>query len=1251
MKKLYYLLSTATLFFFLPNEIYSQQSGFTKEQALSLVKENRTSLILSDEQISNAFISDCYINQTSGTKLVYLQQGYKGYPIYNVIKTIAFKNEKPVSNTGNFLNSLSHRIAKEGDKPTVQSALSVVNAASAIGLALSGTPVILSENNSKLNFGKLNVAKDDVTARLLWIQVEKMLLLCWQVKLAPINSSDYWLINVDAISGSIVGKINLTIYDDWGSNQFDQSESDYSNNENELGRNGNDITGAGYRVIAYPAETLNHPGGSPTLVTTPWANAGLNNPATSLGWHDDGLIDHDSTRGNNVWSRDDRAGNNGSTNSGRAAISTTPSPNLTFDFPFNPATSIITGDNQKFAITQLFYWNNIMHDLSYIYGFDEVSGNFQNSNKGLGGIGSDFVFADAQDGSGKNNANFSTPEDGSNPRMQMFLWESSSQIFKINSPTVLAGFKTASEANVSINNAIANKGPITENVVLYNPSTTGLNDACTLISNPLLVGKVALVDRGNCSFTAKIKMAQDAGAIAVIVVNNISSPPFSMTGSDNSIVIPAIMISQADGNNIKTSIQGGNVVNVTLKSLPLDGDLDNGIIGHEYAHGISNRLTGGPASAGCLTNAEQMGEGWSDYYALMTTTNWATAQLTDGVKRRPIGTYVYRQDPVTGSGIRAYPYTTDMNINQWTYGMVATNTGGGVHAIGSIWATVLWDMTWALIQVAGINPNFYNPNGVGGNSIAMKLVTEGMKLQPCGPGFIDGRNAILKADSILYNGQYSCVIWKAFARRGLGYSASQGSSDSYTDQIPATDLPTASINKIVDKAIVAQNEELTYTFTANCQCEAVSGYTIVDTLPSNLTYISGGTYNASNRTVTFNVPALIPGQSQVFTVLAKVNLGTYTPPVQHFSESVSTSSINPLSFSASANGSVVWLTNSFRSKSPSLSYFASDTSITSSLALTSTNSFNLSGISTLSFWHYFNTEETYDGGIVEISTNNGNTWTDLGPYMYQNPYNSYVGALSQKGFSGTSNGQFIHTLVNLAQFKGRQVRFRFTFASDQAVGGEGWYIDDIELKSEAGVYNAVKLFNASNVVVSSSDTLSFIANLVPVKWGKFTADKMGLTALLNWNTLQEQNSSVFIIERGGDGEKFDAIGTVKAAGNSNNNTQYSFVDASPIAGLNYYRLGQVDKDGTISYSTTRTVKFDGTKGNVSIYPNPIKDKIIVAFHGEKISKEMVITNTTGQIVGRHLLNKSINQINLSGLASGAYFFKIEGERVYKLVKE
>ena len=67
--------------------------------------------------------------------------------------------------------------------------------------------------------------------------------------------------------------------------------------------------------------------------------------------------------------------------------------------------------------------------------------------------------------------------------------------------------------------------------------------------------------------------------------------------------------------------------------------------------------------------------------------------------------------------------------------------------------------------------------------LRMKLVTQALKLQQCNPGFIDGRDAILKADELLYNGKYSCAIWKAFAGRGMGVKASQGSAYSNTDQV------------------------------------------------------------------------------------------------------------------------------------------------------------------------------------------------------------------------------------------------------------------------------------------------------------------------------------------------------------------------------------------------------------------------------------------------------------------------------------
>ena len=109
------------------------------------------------------------------------------------------------------------------------------------------------------------------------------------------------------------------------------------------------------------------------------------------------------------------------------------------------------------------------------------------------------------------------------------------------------------------------------------------------------------------------------------------------------------------------------------------------------------------------------------------------------------------------------------------------------HGVGSVWSHMLWEMTWGLIAEEGFDADLIN--GTGGNNIALTLVTEGMKLQPCGPGFVDGRDGILLADTVLYDGAYSDIIWEAFAKRGLGYSADQGSSTSRLDGTEAFDLP------------------------------------------------------------------------------------------------------------------------------------------------------------------------------------------------------------------------------------------------------------------------------------------------------------------------------------------------------------------------------------------------------------------------------------------------------------------------------
>ena len=155
-----------------------------------------------------------------------------------------------------------------------------------------------------------------------------------------------------------------------------------------------------------------HPGVTPQGVVS---GPGAGNAQSPGGW----LSGAQSTiliQGNNARAYLDRDSNN-APDAGGVAVT-----DGNFLTAANLTLAPTTVQNQAVAVQNLFWLNNIIHDELYRHGFTEAAGNFQENNFGLGGAGSDSVDAEAQDGSGTNNANFSTPADGSNPRMQMFLW-------------------------------------------------------------------------------------------------------------------------------------------------------------------------------------------------------------------------------------------------------------------------------------------------------------------------------------------------------------------------------------------------------------------------------------------------------------------------------------------------------------------------------------------------------------------------------------------------------------------------------------------------------------------------------------------------------------------------------------------------------------------------------------------------------------------------------------------------------------
>lgn len=754
----------------------ASQAQNYKEIVGDYLNENRDNYGLTEADVTGWVVTDHVVTKHNGVEHVYIQQTHQGIPVFNAVANFNLWEGSVLNMHSSFVPKLASRV--NASSPSLNPIQAVEAAATHLGLSIDQPVTILTaENATTFYINKGSISLEDIPVKLSYQPTAtEDVKLAWDLSIYVPDAKHWWSMRVDAQTGDVLDKIDWVSQCEFGDGPHYHGRQIHVPQPEESAAPRIQAPDD-YRVYAPPVESPNH--GNRTLEVNP-ADPG----SSPFGWHDtDGSTgaEFTITRGNNVHAYEDRPNNN------TPGYSPDGGSGLVFDFPLN-----FNQQPQGYedaAITNLFYWNNIMHDVWYHYGFDEVSGNFQQNNYGNGGIGGDYVFAEAQDGGGTNNANFATPGDGQNPRMQMYLWNSggsnSANYLTVNSPSVIAGPYNATDATFGPGLPAT---PITADVVLVDDNTNpDPNDGCDPIVNGAAInGKIAMIIRANCTFVAKVEAAEQAGAVAVIIVNNVGGAPITMGGASNNITIPSIMISQADGNAILAQMQAGTV-NATIGNVPgnfdNDGDFDNGIIAHEYGHGITNRMTGGPSQSGCLGNAEQMGEGWSDWFGLMLTIEPGD-QDTDV---RGIGTFATNQS-VTGTGIRNAPYSTSFIVNNFTY--AATNNTGAVsqpHGIGFVWCTMLWDLNWALIDQYGFDPDLYS--GTGGNNIAMQLVIDALKFQPCNPGFVDGRDAILQADQVNYNGANQCLIWEVFANRGLGFSSDQGSSASRTDQVEAFDIP------------------------------------------------------------------------------------------------------------------------------------------------------------------------------------------------------------------------------------------------------------------------------------------------------------------------------------------------------------------------------------------------------------------------------------------------------------------------------
>lgn len=254
----------------------------------------------------------------------------------------------------------------------------------------------------------------------------------------------------------------------------------------------------------------------------------------------------------------------------------------------------------------------------------------------------------------------------------------------------------------------------------------------------------------------------------------VEGDPVQADGQDGSGFNNANMTTLADGYAPRMQMYFWNGATPNR-----DGDLDAEIVLHEYTHGLSWRLVGGGTGIGALQTSG-MGEGWSDFYALALL-----SQASDN----PGGCYAvggYVSHLFGGLpqsyyfGIRRYPYSTDMTKNPLTFGHISQQVYDGsiprnpimtstqqqspaeVHNLGEVWCSALWEMRANLIAKDGF---------AVGNKLALQLVTDGMKLSPPDPNFLQARDAIIQADLVNNSGANRNELWAAFARRGMGFSA------------------------------------------------------------------------------------------------------------------------------------------------------------------------------------------------------------------------------------------------------------------------------------------------------------------------------------------------------------------------------------------------------------------------------------------------------------------------------------------------
>ncbi|MEZ4379929.1 MAG: M36 family metallopeptidase [Nannocystaceae bacterium] len=808
----------------------------------------------------------------------------------------------------------------------------------------------------------------------------------------------------------------------------------------------------------------------------PWLPPGA---TETVGNNVDAYVDHTSPSGYNPENGEFRALINGDN---------------TFDYIYDSSEEPLSSPEQSLAaIVQLFYDVNWLHDYWYDSGFNEAAGNAQDDNFGRGGVDGDRLQAQAQDGAltgSRNNANMMTPTDGVSPVMQMYLW----------TPRNSAGTLTISPSEQSFEISKGQFGPVEYDVsgplVLVDDGAGTTTDGCEPPVNDV-AGKIVLIDRGDCTFETKVNYAEAAGAIAVIIANNVEGGTPGLGNDDgmNDPTIPTQAVSIGDGELIKAALEQGSVTAAMYGDADAerDGTIDNMIVAHEWGHYIHNRLV--ECSS---TQCRAMGEGWGDFVALHMS-------LREGDDMN--GTYAsqtYAGFDKTGYfGIRRVPYSNDPTKNALTFRHIGNDNpldvahpirsngiqNSEVHNAGEVWASMMWDLYTDLHKD--------NPDK-SFDEVRRALtdyVVAGMILAPPAPTYTEQRDAILIAVAQFDEDDFVTAA-EAFAKRGAGTCAESPPRDSsdFTGVVESYELranATVTSLNVGEGADSCDNDgvidggesgSLTLELYNNGVQELAAGATVELISPTpTLVFPEGAskTLPAIPRLDKLDLAfpiAVADGAASDEHFALKVRVTApggcvevhdlELPLVIHGDIHVNSTKVDdvevpesPWAISGNA-GSLVW----GREATPSgYVWFGANIGSASDTSLVSPPLEVVSGeplVISFEHAHKFEYSESiaWDGGVLEISDNDGETWTDVTALGVDAGYNGTINSEAnpihgQAAYTDESPDYPNMTQVSLdfgEALAGKTIRMRFRIGTDAAMGGPGWAIDNIAV---AGISN------------------------------------------------------------------------------------------------------------------------------------------------------------------------------------------------------